>query len=258
MGRGFGILGKIVMTFKKLSLISLLGLIAILLVREAVLAEPASLQVMAISSPALIEPAAGQAEYPPPPPASFNETLAETTNAMTDAIRISPSKSEVVHLDQDAASVIVSNPAHAAIMLDSPRVLIVLPRAPGATSFTVLDAAGRTIMERKVIVSNGREPYVRVRKICSGATDCAASSYFYCPDGCYEVSTSAISNSTTGSVPEIPASATTSSTPTTGSANDIGEEDVPLEEDESEEGTGESPVKNAPPAPAPVDNGGEQ
>lgn len=251
------------MTVKKLSLISLLGLAAILFLRETVMATPVTLQTAEYSSPSQIEPAAGKSEYPPPPPPNFNETLAATANAMNDAIHISPSKSEVIRLDQDAASVIVSNPAHAAIMLDSPRVLIVLPKAPGATSFTVLDSSGKTIMEKKVIVSSGREPYVRIRKVCSGGqAGCASNSYYYCPDGCYEVSTDAISQTTTGTVPEIPASSGGASAPKDDAGtqgNDVGEEEIPDDEGQTNDTTGEqSPAQNAPPPLENGETGGEQ
>jgi len=73
-------------------------------------------------------------------------------------------------------------------MLDSPRLLIIMPRLPGATSFTVLDNHSEIIMEKEVIVSNVQAQYVRVRKVCVGGdASCAPATYYYCPDGCYEV-----------------------------------------------------------------------
>lgn len=251
------------MNIKNLTLISLLGLGAILFMLETVVAEPSPFppsQSQDQQTPS-IEPSAGDSSTAQPPPPDFNEALAAAAGDMDDAVRLSPSKSEILHLEQDAASVIVSNPAHAAVMLDSPRVLIILPRAPGATSFTVLDRKGNTILEKKVIVSSGREPFVRVRKICNNASgDCAASSYYYCPDGCYEVSTDAISQTSSGAVPEIPAAGSTDTatddakkTPET--TGDEGEEEIPLETDEpSLEGV----IPNAPPPPALPDAGGEE
>jgi hypothetical protein len=103
-------------------------------------------------------------------------------------LRLTTNKNKLVRLDQDAASVIVNNPEHAEVMLDSPRLLIVMPRAPGATSFIVLDANGRVILRKEIIVSNVQPQYVRIRRMC-GSSDsaCAATSYYYCPNGCYEV-----------------------------------------------------------------------
>jgi hypothetical protein len=111
--------------------------------------------------------------------------------ADNDAIRITPDRTHVIRLDQDAASVIVANPQHAAIVLDSPRLLVVMPREPGSTTFTVLNTKGETLMEKSIIVASTAKPgYVRVRRIC-GAQDatCQSSAYYYCPDGCYEVKT---------------------------------------------------------------------
>ena len=101
-------------------------------------------------------------------PAAFADGTAELTrlidnkndsaamaaeSANSTIIRLTPDRTKVIRLDRDAASVIVTNPAHASVMLDSPRLLIVMPRQPGATSFTVLNAAGESILERDVIVT---------------------------------------------------------------------------------------------------------
>jgi hypothetical protein len=105
-----------------------------------------------------------------------------------DTLRLTTNKDQIIRLEKDAASVIVNNPNHAQVMLDSPRLLIVQPRNPGATSFKVLDARGNIILEKQIIVSNVRKHYVRIRRMCqAGDGSCAPDSYFYCPGGCYEV-----------------------------------------------------------------------
>ena len=105
-----------------------------------------------------------------------------------DTLRLTSNKDQIIRLDQDAASVVVNNPAHAVVMLDSPRLLIVMPRAPGATSFSVLNSAGETILRKEIIVTNVQPKYVRVRRMCgSSDSGCVPAAYFYCPDGCYEV-----------------------------------------------------------------------
>lgn len=123
--------------------------------------------------------------------------------ANSTIIRLTPDRTKVIRLDRDAASVIVTNPAHAAVMLDSPRLLIVMPRQPGATSFTVLNAAGESILERDVIVTAAQQKYIRVRKMC-GPQDatCVPDSYYYCPDGCYQVQAVPPSDQT-ATVPEV-------------------------------------------------------
>jgi hypothetical protein len=104
------------------------------------------------------------------------------------ALRLTSNKNELIRLDKDAASVIINNPQHVNIMLDSPRLLIVMPRDPGTTSFTVLDAKGQVVLEKDVIVTNTQPQYVRVRRMCTPMdASCVPTAYYYCPDGCYEV-----------------------------------------------------------------------
>jgi hypothetical protein len=119
----------------------------------------------------------------------------------SDAIRLSPDRTKVLRLRENAASVVVANPAHASVILDSPRLLIVMPREPGTTSFTVLNAEGKELLTRNIIVSATQPQYVRVRRVCGNARDCAPSNYYYCPDGCFEVTPVAHENS--GDIPEI-------------------------------------------------------
>lgn len=111
-------------------------------------------------------------------------------NAPRQALRLTPDRSEIIRLQEDAASVVVTNPAHAQVMMETPRLLLVMPRQPGSTSLFVLDAQGKTILERDILVSASTQPYVRIRKACAANDQsCQANSYYYCPDGCYEVTT---------------------------------------------------------------------
>jgi hypothetical protein len=125
-------------------------------------------------------------------PDSASDPAPAVTPAAEDlsgSIRLTPDTTKILRLEQDAVSVIVANPDHASVVLDSPRLLVVMPRQPGTTLFTVLNNKGETILEKNVIVAGTVKPqYVRIRRAC-GATDagCSANSYYYCPDGCYEV-----------------------------------------------------------------------
>ncbi len=142
----------------------------------------------------------GQTETAPDKPA-----LEQPTNAdeIGDIIRLTSDKNMLLRLSQDAASVIVNNPTQLAVMLDSPRLMILMPRTPGATSLTVLDAKGQIILRKSVIISNVQTQYVRIRRMCSGDPDCRPSAYYYCPDGCYEISPTAPGSS--GAIPPPPA-----------------------------------------------------
>jgi len=105
-------------------------------------------------------------------------------------VRLTPDKSELITLDADASSVIVGNPTHLGVLLDTSRVLVLVPRAPGASSFTVLDQDRNVLMQRQVIVGSPKETYIRVRRSCANAEDdrpCQATSVYYCPDMCHEV-----------------------------------------------------------------------
>ncbi len=105
-------------------------------------------------------------------------------------IRLTPDKSELVRLDRDAVSVVVGNPAHLSVLLDTPRVVVLIPRVPGATHFSILDRNGDVIMQRHAIVASPKQEYVRVRRSCVNAGDgaCSATSVYFCPDMCHEIS----------------------------------------------------------------------
>lgn len=111
-------------------------------------------------------------------------------------LRLTPDKSTIVELSDAAGSIIVGNPAHLNIMADSARRLIIVPRAQGASFFTVLDKNGGVLMQRHVIVgsaSGADKKYVRVRRVCpGGSNNCQQTSVYYCPDMCHEISTEQI------------------------------------------------------------------
>lgn len=104
------------------------------------------------------------------------------------AIRLTPDKSEMISLDQNARSVVVGNEAHVSVLMDSPSRLILVPRVPGATFFTVIGENGKVIMQRHAIVAAPTEKYVRVRRSCiNAAAGCEETSVYYCPGMCHDV-----------------------------------------------------------------------
>lgn len=105
-------------------------------------------------------------------------------------LRMTQDKSEMIKLNQEAASVIVGNPNHISVLLDTPDTLVVVPRAAGASHFTVMGKDGTILMQRHVIVGAPKEKYVRIRRSCNAATggaNCQAMSTYFCPDSCHEV-----------------------------------------------------------------------
>ena len=116
----------------------------------------------------------------------------ESTPILTDQVthpplRLTPDKSEIINLNTAAGSIIIGNPAHFNILADSGTRLIIAPRAPGASFFTVLDKDGKIIMQRHVIVGSATENYIRVRRNCMDGADCGTTSVYYCPDMCHEI-----------------------------------------------------------------------
>lgn len=118
----------------------------------------------------------------------------QTTNAAVNiaethpAIKLTPDKSEIVNLDKAAASIIIGNPLHASVVMDTAQRLIVTPRTPGATHMTVLDSDGSIVMQRHILVVSPKEKYVRIRRSCGGAEGCEPTSVYYCPEGlCHQV-----------------------------------------------------------------------
>ncbi len=145
-------------------------------------------------------PAASSQQVPPPGMAGVNILPAKSLsteqfsdidpNEPTHAeLRLTPDKSEIIRLDAEAGTVIVGNPNHISVMADNTKTLVVVPKMPGATYFTVLDSKGNVLMQRHVIVASPKEKYVRIRKSCATAEseNCQTTAVYYCPDMCHEI-----------------------------------------------------------------------
>lgn len=102
-------------------------------------------------------------------------------------LRLTPDKSEILNLDTEVKRVIIGNDVHLNILTDSAKRLILVPRAPGATHFTLLDRDGQIIMQRHAIVVSPKEKYVRIRQTCRGGDSCMPVQMYYCPDMCHEI-----------------------------------------------------------------------
>ena len=109
-------------------------------------------------------------------------------------LNLTPDKSEMIQLEKEAASVIVGNPNHINVILDTPTTLIVVPREAGASHFSVIGKDGSILLERQVVVgapkNSSDNKYVRIRRSCasSSSRDCQPSSVYFCDGTCHEVS----------------------------------------------------------------------
>ncbi|MCI5061226.1 MAG: pilus assembly protein N-terminal domain-containing protein [Alphaproteobacteria bacterium] len=118
------------------------------------------------------------------PATSANDASISTYPIM----RLSQDRSEMIKLDQEAASIIVGNPAHLSVLLDTEKTIIVVPKASGASHFSVLGKEGDVILQRQVIVGGPKNNYVRIRRSCAGnSSTCRPTSTYFCPDTCHEV-----------------------------------------------------------------------
>jgi len=125
-----------------------------------------------------------------PAETAFKKGLINEASEITHPeIRMTPDKSDIVYLEKPASSIIIGNQNHLAIMADSAQTLVLIPKAPGATYFTVLDRTGNVIMQRHVLVDAPEKKYMRVRRSCasSGDKNCQETSVFYCPDMCHKI-----------------------------------------------------------------------
>ncbi len=129
-----------------------------------------------------------QSDILPVKTASETDVAIDESNPTHPPVRLTPDKTELVRLESKAGSVLVGNPAHLSILPEGPDRLVLIPRAPGATYFTVLDGTGKIIMQRHVIVASPKEKYVRIRKSCSASDrNCQPTQVYYCPDMCHEI-----------------------------------------------------------------------
>ncbi len=158
-----------------------------------------------------LEPASGAAvtasEVPPQAEGDLMPVTApEDSSPVADVetthpiLRLTPDKTEMVTLEREAQSIVIGNPANVSVMMENPKLLLVVPRSPGATHMSVLDKDGEIIMQRHIVVAAPREKYVRIRRSCANATGrsagCQPVSVYYCPDMCHEVSTDANAGNT--------------------------------------------------------------
>ncbi|MDD3020464.1 MAG: pilus assembly protein N-terminal domain-containing protein [Alphaproteobacteria bacterium] len=103
-------------------------------------------------------------------------------------LKISPDKPEIIELDRPAVNVLVGNEENLRAVPDTNRTIILVPKKPGATYFKALDAEGKVIMQRHVIIGAAKNEYVRIRRACiNGQEGCKQYSLYYCPDSCHEV-----------------------------------------------------------------------
>ncbi len=137
----------------------------------------------------------------------FAQTRNFSSSMQNTIINLTPNESKIIHLNKNASSVVIANPVHASVFLDTPQIVVIVPGTPGATSFTVLDKDGRPIIKRDIVVSERKNKYVRIQRVCTDAVDdCVPSSVYFCPDGCHQVFTASPDSESGGVSSRVPTS----------------------------------------------------
>lgn len=108
--------------------------------------------------------------------------------AETEPLRLSLDKPEIIRLDRDAINVIVGSNENLRVVPDTNKTLLLIAKKPGSTYFRALDADGKIIMQRHVIIGSPTKNYIRIRRACANGNEgCKQYSVYYCPDMCHEV-----------------------------------------------------------------------
>jgi Flp pilus assembly secretin CpaC len=95
-------------------------------------------------------------------------------NAADSSINVLIDQASLVTLNRTAAEIVVGNPSIADVSVQSGKVLVLTGKSFGETNLIVLDADGKTIISRKLIVSEPRTDFVTVyRGISRQTVHCA-------------------------------------------------------------------------------------
>lgn len=92
--------------------------------------------------------------------AAFASLLASP--ALAGSMTVNLDQSVRLNLSSPARDVVVSNPAVADVSMLTPTSLVVLGRGYGVTNLMVIDSAGRTVLDRDIVVSSADSNWVSV------------------------------------------------------------------------------------------------
>lgn len=87
---------------------------------------------------------------------------AKAQNGMGPDITVLVDQASLVRLERPAAEIVVGNPSIADVSVQSGKVLIVTGKSFGETNLIVVDAEGKVIVHRRLIVQEPRTNFVTV------------------------------------------------------------------------------------------------
>lgn len=120
-----------------------------------------------------------------------------------EPLLLTPAKAEILRLPMEAGAVIVGNPDYISAILDSPQLLVLVPQREGATSLTVLDQRGNTIVNRDILISANSLGHVKITRGCRAGEDCQAPEILRCFGKCITISASEGGTSPSGAASQI-------------------------------------------------------
>lgn len=99
---------------------------------------------------------------------------AHPATAATKVVEVLIDQATLVRLDRPAAEIVVGNPSIADVSVQSGKVLVVTGKSYGETNLIVMDADGKVVANRTLIVQDPRTGYVTLYKGSARFTlDCA-------------------------------------------------------------------------------------
>ncbi len=99
-----------------------------------------------------------------------------------EPLRVTVDKAHLMRLDNDAGIVIVADPTVADVVLESPRLLFIVGRAPGETNLYILDVDGGEIVRTDLVVVPNADREVTLDRNTVEAT-------FSCAPRCARIAT---------------------------------------------------------------------
>ena len=98
----------------------------------------------------------------------------QSAAAESNDVEILIDQAALVRIERPAAEIVVGNPSIADVSVQSGKVLVVTAKSFGETNLIVLDADGKVIVNRRLIVQEPRAGFVTVYKGSARFTlDCA-------------------------------------------------------------------------------------
>lgn len=92
------------------------------------------------------------------------------TLAANPDVKVLIDQATMLRLERSAAEIVVGNPSIADVAVQNSKILVLTGKSFGETNLIVLDAEGKVIINRRVVVEEPRDGYVTVYRGSARAT----------------------------------------------------------------------------------------